>query len=404
MALEFVVNILVTRLLGPEGRGVLAMANSTSGLVSQFGLLGQNAANVYYGARRRIPLGPLLVNSLLLCLLVGVLFGGVLVAGYPQVADWLDVSDSMLLLLVLAVPLLMGQQLIQGLLLGRELVYSANHLEIQVRLLQLLMVGVVVFVGLVQPEIVFALGLLASLLAIALGVRVLTKQVPGFQVGRPSLLVFRRTLGYGGKAYTASLLSFAVMRVDVFLINHFLGLEAVGLYAAGLAIVNAIYVLPSTLSQLALARLSNMRERWSRLVFAGRLAALVSLVMLPVVVIAWLCADGFFLLVYGEAFRDGALAFVWLLPGVFIWSVEANLRKLYSSDGFANWILYAWALAFVVNLMLNVLLIPLYGIIGAAMASSLALGLVGFWTFVVYGRDLLAGLRGCHPREAVHGD
>jgi len=389
MAGEFLLNIVVTRLLGPEGRGGLALAGSAAGVVSQFGMIGQNAANVFYSAKRRIPLGTLLSNSLLLSLLVGLLFMGGLAIGGAPLREWMGLSTLMLLLVVVAVPLQMGQQLQRGLMMGRELVYAANHLEIQVKLLQFVLIGLVLLGGMIEPETVFAVGIVVSGAALVLGARQLVRHVPGFRLGSPSIPVFHRTAGYGGKAYVASLLSFAVLRVDIFLINHFLGLESAGLYAAGMAIVNAIYVLPSTLSQLLLARLSSMRERTARLRFAGRIALLVSVIMAPLLAIAWYFAYDLFILLFGVAFADASFAFQWLLPGVFIWSVEANLRKLYSSNGFASWIVYAWALAFLVNLGLNLVLIPDYGISGAAVASSLALGLVGCWTFAVFAKDVL---------------
>ena len=47
-----------------------------------------------------------------------------------------------------------------------------------------------------------------------------------------------------------------------------------------------------------------------------------------------------------------------------------------------------WAVSFIVNLSLILLLIPQYGIVGAAMTFSIALSLVGFWTFSVYARAL----------------
>ena len=389
MASEFFLNVLITRLLGPEGRGLLALVNNAAGLVTQFGMFGLNAANVYLSAKRRVPIGVLLTNSLLLSIAVGGIFALFVVSDFQAVTQWMAVSHMLLVFLLLAVPLQLCQQLIQGLMLGRELVYATNHIEVQIKIVQFMGIGIVIYTGMVGPESVFLIGMLSTVIAIILALRALDRNVPGFRIGRPSRPVLQRSAGYGGKSYLASLLSFAVLRIDIFLIHHFLGAEGAGLYAAGLAIINAINVLPTILSQLALARLAAMSGHRDRLRFAGRLAAFVGIVMAPMLGLVWLFAPSLFELLYGESFLDAAYAFQWLLPGVFIWSVEVFLRKVYESNGYAVWVVYAWATAFIANLVLNLLLIPVHGIVGAAMASSAALLMVGAWTFVVFGRDLL---------------
>jgi O-antigen/teichoic acid export membrane protein len=47
-----------------------------------------------------------------------------------------------------------------------------------------------------------------------------------------------------------------------------------------------------------------------------------------------------------------------------------------TSDGYHLGVVYNWAIAFVVNVILNIILIPEYGIQGAAIASSAAVTLV----------------------------
>ncbi len=51
VALSFVNSILVTRLLGPEGRGELAAANTVISVGVQLGTLGLHSSNTYFVSR-----------------------------------------------------------------------------------------------------------------------------------------------------------------------------------------------------------------------------------------------------------------------------------------------------------------------------------------------------------------
>ena len=72
VALGFVNSILVTRILGPEGRGLFAVANTLSATGVQLGNLGLQSSNTYYVAREPGKLPVLLGNSLVVSAARGV--------------------------------------------------------------------------------------------------------------------------------------------------------------------------------------------------------------------------------------------------------------------------------------------------------------------------------------------
>ncbi|MGB0721607.1 MAG: lipopolysaccharide biosynthesis protein [Gammaproteobacteria bacterium] len=381
---EFVVNVLVARVLGPEGRGLFAVANALSGAITQVGMLGLHNANTYFLARGGIAQGVLTANSLLIA--VGIGLAGLCGAGAVALwaPEWLPVTGLLLLLALFNAPVQLLQFLLLGLLQGAQRVYRSNHIEVVARVTQIVLVGGLILAGILAPESLLAVAVVAAGLGAALAWFSLSSADSRLRV---CLADLRTSLGYGLKSYASAVLGFLVLRTDVLLINWFLGSEQTGQYAVAVTLINGLYVLPTTLSHMAFIKLVSVPEWADRLRLVIRVCGLSALLMtLTVLGAAW-AASGIFPLLFGEAFAGAAGAFVCLLPGLWIWSIETVIRKLYTTDGYASWVVWAWACAFLTNIVLNIVLIPRMGIVGAAMASSIALGVVALWTFIAFLRD-----------------
>ncbi|MDX1389259.1 MAG: hypothetical protein R3344_08715, partial [Acidobacteriota bacterium] len=65
IGIGFATSVLIARILGPEGRGLFAVAGTIAAIGIQFGNLGLHSANTYSVARDRGKLPGLLANSLL---------------------------------------------------------------------------------------------------------------------------------------------------------------------------------------------------------------------------------------------------------------------------------------------------------------------------------------------------
>src|SRR3972149_5050150 len=104
VALSFVNSILVTRLLGPEGRGELAAANTVMAVGVQLGTLGLHSSHTYFVSREPGALRAILGNSVVATLACGL----VSLAAYaffrarPELAP---VPGTLLALSFLAIPI-----------------------------------------------------------------------------------------------------------------------------------------------------------------------------------------------------------------------------------------------------------------------------------------------------------
>jgi O-antigen/teichoic acid export membrane protein len=116
-------------------------------------------------------------------------------------------------------------------------------------------------------------------------------------------------------------------------------------------------------------------ERLIRLVFTGNLLLAVFMG-----VIGYLLIPYFF----GESFSESIIPFCLLLPGIVFLSLQILLSAYFSGKGLIKTNLITSTFLLILITVLDLLLIPTLGIIGASMASSLAYVISGLFAFYLY--------------------
>jgi len=172
-------------------------------------------------------------------------------------------------------------------------------------------------------------------------------------------------------------------RSDLYLIEWWRGLEAVALYNAVFRLIDALRLLPSALLAVIFPRLC--RETSNRVVIiygsmlasAGLILALVTARLSP-----WIVS-----LAYGPNYLDAVGAFqilLWALPLLYLNFLLTH--QLIAWD-LQNYFAALCGAGLVVNLCLNVALVPSLGIRGAAWATVLTeVFLTAGWTWILLSR------------------
>lgn len=182
---------------------------------------------------------------------------------------------------------------------------------------------------------------------------------------------WKHLVEYSITSYVGVTLQFLIQRIDVFLVSAFLGLRAVGLYSVAYGIAELLLLLPQRINSLYLPRIAADRSPEgksaevplsSSLVFVGTVAAAAALSLAA----PW--AIRFF---YGGQFAPSVAPFLLLLPGVCGLAAGSIQSAYLSGVGRVKTIAQIAAAGLALNVALNLVLIPRYGISGAAAASSI---------------------------------
>lgn len=192
--------------------------------------------------------------------------------------------------------------------------------------------------------------------------------------------VAKQLLGDGWPLILGGMVTAVYMRSDQILIKAMLGEEQVGLYSAAVRLSEAWYIIPVVVTSSIYPALVNARKLGIQ-PYHARLRALYALMIWIAIGIAvpMTLVSGFLVTsLYGEAYRDaGPVLMVHIWTGVFVFMGVAFSRYLMVENmNYRNF--FRTLLGAVSNIVLNLLLIPAFGIMGSAVATLIAQALVNY--------------------------
>ena len=219
----------------------------------------------------------------------------------------------------------------------------------------------------------------AALLIATIGFAVIFRRISVGAVfgARPDSFPTRKLLSFNVLNVVLVLLLLSLFHVDVVMVRLIAGDSETGFYKAALALAEYIWFVPLSLQTLLLHSTSN---HWvdGR---TGRLTELSTKITRYVLLFTGLLAVGLFVLAgrvlpiyFGDPYAVAEAALLLLLPGTIGFALARPLYAINQSSGTLSPLIAATAVAAVVNVVLNAVLIPQYGIAGAAVATSVGYG------------------------------
>jgi len=376
LALGLASTVVIARTLGPRGQGVVAMLWFVGGLAVQLGNLGLHATATYFVAQEHARLGSVVTLSVAQSALVGGALALLLMGlAHGQPGWFAGVAPDYVTLFALAVPFMLAALFFQSTLLGLERIRAYNGIETGGRALLLLLL-LISLVALQAGLVLAVISIVTTQLLVCLGYGIALRWAGAkWELRFPAGFV-SAALGYGLKAYFTALFAFLVIRADIFLVNYLRGTAAAGLYSVAVSLADQALLLPTIIGLMLFPAVARPQQAREQLTLTLQVSRQTVAVMLLLVVVLAVAARPVLWLLYGPAFHESAPAFHWLLPGIFLLSVEIVLAQHLAALGFPRALVFVWLAGFLLNLPLNLVLIPRWGIVGAAVASSLSYGFV----------------------------
>ncbi|QXI40768.1 lipopolysaccharide biosynthesis protein [Pseudomonas xantholysinigenes] len=385
IALRLLRNVLLARILGPSERGLFALLSTLPDLISAATSGGLNSAVGYQAAKQR-DMGLLLTQVLVYgCLLAGLLTLACVFLVREFGAD-LEVTVQLGLLawlLLLAVPMTVLKSGLLTLHNASGGVGAFNALRLSESLAPLLL-----FLGLfwmwrdaaLEAALISWLGGIA--LVLVLGLWWLRRQHPlALRWDRGGQ---RELLSYSAKSHPDLLFQQLILRSDYLFIGALLGSTALGHYAMASAAAELLLIVPEAVTTPLMKRLLQQDAGMERLTpLALRLTATV---MLGACLGMALIGQWLIVTLFGAAYAPAYPALLALLPGLLGLCYASILRLDLLGKNRPGTVSLLMGAGAALNLLLNVLLIPAWGIVGAAAASSIAYLAVTVAMLVLYCR------------------
>lgn len=379
--LSFLSGVCITRMLHEEGRGVFSMLQADVAILSFLLSFSMPSVLVYFLAKGEhsrasvvglaasllVLLGAVIVATLVL-VLSGVIDGGILL---PKRGG--DVFYSVFIAVSLFLTL--AQSFLAATFLGVREFRVGNRMYVLTAVVNLLVYGGMFVSSERDVPVAVAPVLLAGMLAQLVMTVVWLVHYVAFVRTRPALWsggsLLRPAIAFSILGYFADLLNQLNYRLDIWLLGDMRDMGELGLYAVAVGVAQFFFMVPEPIARVLQPHLvsDDQEDLLDKFKLYSRLC--VTLVLAGGTV-AVLVSEWVFPLIYGEPFRPSAAAFRLLMPGIVFACVSKMLVLLVVRTGNIKYNVLASGAGLVITLVFDLLLIPAHGLLGAAVASSLA--------------------------------
>lgn len=373
LAVGFIASIALARFLGPSDRGLLALMLTAGQVVFIVVGMGLPVAVTYFASRPDADAGGLFGTNLVWAVMLAIVLIPLAWVAVDPIENLLSRGrgGQLWVLAAAVIPVTFldwttHNQIIAMLRFGR---YNALVVGAKVAYL----IGAV---GLLVAGVGVAAGLIATILAGA--VMVLGSLGPILSAGRPrvDLGLLRRLVAYGRRVQVGTIFQQANLRLDVLVLQGFRPLSEVGYYVVAQQIAELVMTIGTAFqtSVLPLVARSEAGER-------DRTSTASVRNYLILVVVAAVANAGvgslIILVAFGSEFSPAVLPMLVLLPGVCMLGlgtvISGDLRGR-DRPGLSSVLA---GLAAAATIGLDVVLIPPFGVMGAAVASVIAYSTYG---------------------------
>lgn len=392
LAFTIASGIVVARSLGPGQKGVFVLTFLLLNQTIAVGTFGVPHALVYFLAGSKLTraeaAGHFLVTSAVSAILLALPYVAIVVSAGDRLFKGVEPSTLILIALLILPSLATANAggVLRG--LGRLDLFNLLRLADAVINFVLLFTALVVLGGGLGGAVVAsALGtLLASATAVALVLGAVGTRPRIHFASLPALI------GFGLRSYVTVVMQLTERRLDLFLLAWFLPADGaawqIGVYTAAVAVAELPRTVSGAVSTVLLPRVASAdpRANAATVPLVSRHLTAVNLAFGAVLALVGHPLIG---LLYGPAFLPAYLPFLLLLPGVVmagVWNVfEAELV----GTGRPLRLSMFSGLTLALNLALNLVAIPRFGIVGAAATSG--------FTYALLGLCLVLDYRARHP-------
>lgn len=368
MLSNFVVSALMARLLLPEGRGELGQVMLWPTLIAAMTAFNLSDSIVFFMASKREDPSRVMGSAFTLGLvasLASCAFG--FFVALPLLESHLGPEARIAgYVYLLYVPLGYWGSFVVAAFAGQMRFDIWNALRALVSV-SLAIYGVLLWLTGEATVLGFAAAALASnLTVLILGAVLLTKR--GWLGIAPARPVMTGMFLYGIKLHIGELLALANQRIDQILITQWLPTSAYGYYLVALGVSGSATSLIGLLGQLVFPKVAAAPDAAARAETLGRYMRLAVVLAVVGSISLYLLARWLVILVYGQHFAPAVTSLQIFAFGMGPIACRILLAQTFKACGRPKLIILAELIAFAANAVLLAILIPRFGIVGAAIS------------------------------------
>ncbi|RPJ72896.1 MAG: hypothetical protein EHM20_13125 [Alphaproteobacteria bacterium] len=389
LSISFVTSVIIARTLGPEKKGILSLAILVPNMLILFLNGGINISNAFFAGARRFEIHKLFETSIFVSVVATIISSFILILVsktglfnklLPDIPVWA------IFIGLLIFPFGLLGTLLTGILQGIERIIELNRVQLAQATISLVFTILLIYV--------FQLGLVGGLIASILtsitgvaGFTYLLRENWNRFVPRWHKDILGASFSFGMRGYAGNILQFFNYRLDVFIVNYFLGPAAVGVYAVTYGIAELLWNLPNAISFVFFPRVVS-DQRMKKKSSTWRIFGTTMFITVSGGFVVAISGKFLISFLYSETFIAAYLPLLALLPGVVLLGGAKVLTAEILGRGYPQYNSFLSGSGLAITILGDLILVPKFNVLGAALASTISyiamfLISIGFYLIVV---------------------
>lgn len=369
ICIGFFTSWVISRTLGAELQGVYNLAILIPNLMYNFLNFGQDTSTMFFLSNKTINKSDLIDNMIpvsifytIISTLLGTLFIFLL-----KDSMFTEVSNNTLIFALIISPLTFLNNNLTAVLKSEGEFFSVNKVQVINKIIYFLICTILFFI--VDVNIV----IFANIVILSISIISLWKKIgiKGIRI-KFNKEYQKKNISYGFKSYLANMITFLNYRLDTFIIKALSkSTMAVGQYGVSVTIAEQVWVFASAISSVMFPYITSIENDEDKSKVTSLTFKIVMVVTFMAIIVLFFSSN-LIRFVYGEDYYGSIIPLKILLIGVFSLSLGKILANDIASRGKPELNALSNLMGLLVNVIFNILLIPRFGIAGAAMATSIS--------------------------------
>lgn len=197
----------------------------------------------------------------------------------------------------------------------------------------------------------------------------------------------KEMLHYGSFMQLSTLVSTLNKRLSLYLLNTHCDEKSIGVYASGTQVTEGVNIVGYSIGLVEFSALSNTENDRRASQLTLRFMKISIMLTFTALLVICLLPTSFFELLFSEEFADIRPVILLMAPGIVFFSAHTVLANYFSGTGKPKYNLYASLIGLSVTLVSAFILIPLLGIRGAAITTTLTYLALFVYQWIVFHKQ-----------------
>lgn len=383
--LTFIVSIfcgiIIARGLGPSGKGTHAFILLIPMTLFAFLSLNYFVTNIYFIKKKLYPIKCLFFAGLLFFSIISLLeILGLIIVN-------LFVEINYLGFIILFILVINMNRFLDPFLLGIGKLKQRNNLNLLKSIFTLFFLFLFYFnfKTYFNISVVLIIQFLGLLITILISLRII------FNNTRKSIKekhhfkeIFNNLLNISKYGYISNLSNYLNYRLDQWLIKVYLSYSSLGIYSVATGLSEKFWMVSDSISSVLYPEVSETKNLKKITQGIDKMILIVFFSGIIIWIIIYFIFDYVVIFVYGYDFIKVSIIIKILFPGIILFSIVKIISGFFAGIGRPDLKVRIAIVSTIINLIANVLLIPSYGIKGAAFATVISYSLHSIYIIVRY--------------------